>query len=84
MRLPDDVLGSGDPIVSWLPGVRLTGAAFVSFRFGSWAAVRHNARIRQHCLSKQTLCRRDSGSLERQLPTFAIHPYDDNSKKRTR
>jgi hypothetical protein len=28
-------------------------------RVGSWAAVRHNARMLQHCLSKQTLCRRD-------------------------
>jgi len=46
MRLPDDVLGSGDPIVSWLPGVRLTGAAFVSFRFGSKSAVAPTAA---HC-----------------------------------
>src|SRR5580700_11494369 len=25
----------------------------------TWAAVRHNARRLQHCLTKQTLCRRD-------------------------
>jgi hypothetical protein len=30
--------------------------------FGSWAAVRHNAWMLQHCLSKQTLCLRDCGA----------------------
>src|SRR5216684_3647899 len=36
----------------------------------TWAAVRHNARMLQHCLSKQTLCRRDCGPLECQKPTM--------------
>jgi hypothetical protein len=41
-------------------------------RVGSRAAVRRNARMLQHCLSKQTLCRRDCGPLERQEPSFAV------------
>ena len=41
------------------------GRAAIDVLFGSWAAVRHNARMLQHCLSKQTLCRRDCGLLER-------------------
>jgi hypothetical protein len=31
---------------------------------GSWAAVRQNARVLEHCPSKQTLCRRDCRPLE--------------------
>jgi hypothetical protein len=34
---------------------------------GSGAAVRHNARMLQHCLSKQTLCQRDCEPLECQV-----------------
>jgi DNA-binding HxlR family transcriptional regulator len=33
-------------------------------RFGSWAAVRHNAWMLRHCVSKQTLCRSDCKPLE--------------------
>src|ERR1700755_3192139 len=40
----------------------------------TWAAVRHNARMRQHCLSKQTLCRRDCRPLECELPTSRDPP----------
>jgi hypothetical protein len=32
--------------------------------FGSLEVVWHNARMLQHCLGKQTLCRRDCRSLE--------------------
>jgi hypothetical protein len=31
---------------------------------GSWAAVHHTARMLQHCLTKQTACRRDCRPLE--------------------
>src|SRR4029077_15243682 len=41
------------------PGARPRDVAF-----GSWAAVRHDALILQHCLRQQTLCRRDSAPLE--------------------
>src|SRR6266566_4894694 len=36
---------------------------------GSWAVVRHNAQMFQHCLSKQTLCRRGCEPLECQFRT---------------
>ena len=54
------------------------------FRFGSWAAVRHNALMLQHCLNKQTLCsaaggllsansgRSEAGATEKWVPTFAM------------
>jgi hypothetical protein len=38
----------------------------------TWAAVQHNARMLQHCLSKQTLCPRDCKPLECQKPTFTV------------
>src|ERR1700720_29345 len=40
---------------------------------GSGAAVRHNARMLQHCLSKQTSCRRDCRPLEcQELPSRVL------------
>jgi hypothetical protein len=38
--------------------------------FGLWAAVRHNTRMLQHCLSKQTLCQCDCGPLQCQKRTL--------------
>jgi hypothetical protein len=47
--------------------------SFASFpgalRLGSSAVVRHNALMLQHCLRKQTLCRRDCGPLGAQQLT---------------
>jgi hypothetical protein len=43
-------------------------------RIGSWAAGRRNACMLQHCLNKQTLCRRDCGSLECHERTFGFEP----------
>ena len=37
----------------------------------TWAAVRHNARMLQHCLNKQTLCPRDCRPLECHKRKFA-------------
>ena len=42
-------------------------------RNGSWAAVRHNARMLQQCLSKRTLCQCDCGLLQCHIRTFAAN-----------
>jgi putative restriction endonuclease len=44
--------------------------------------VRHNARMLQHCLSKQTLCQRDCGPLQCQLPTFAVVLAKENFRRK--
>jgi hypothetical protein len=62
----------------WRSGLRLwrprLSRVLLDVSNGSWAAVRHNARMLQHCLSKQTLCRRDCRPLECQLPTSGDLP----------
>ena len=64
-------LGAG---AGWLgPMEDLQLLSFASFpgalRLGSSAVVRHNALMLQHCLRKQTLCRRDCGPLGAQQLT---------------
>ena len=67
-------LGAGAGWLGLTPWKTCSSYSFASFpgalRLGSSAVVRHNALMLQHCLRKQTLCRRDCGPLgAQQLPS---------------